>query len=106
MSQTAKNVAQFPVRRNLRTMTALCPAWSETEVTFREPTIRDYMDARKAADDQERTLVLLSRMLLDDKGNPVGLDAILAAPLVALNQLSPYVAMLLAEEEKADGPLT
>jgi hypothetical protein len=73
--------------------------------TIREATVRDYMDARKLADDQERTLHLLSRMVLDEDGKPVGLEAIYSAPMAALNQLSTHIPGLL-EEELVKDPLT
>lgn len=72
---------------------------------MQEATVRDYMEARKQTDDQERTLFLLSRMVLDPNGNPVGMEAVLSAPLAALNQLSPHVAPLLNEEAATEDPL-
>jgi hypothetical protein len=85
-------------RRALREILVKVPAWAEGETRLREPSVRVYLAASKIEDEQERTVILLGDMVLDDEGNPVGRDAILDAPVVALAQLSGHIPGLLGVE--------
>jgi hypothetical protein len=91
-------------RASLRKITVECPAWSPEPVTLREPRVRDYMAIRNIVDEQEKTVHLLAAMVLDEKGDPVGLEAIMDAPMLALTQLSEHVNKMLGGED--NGPLT
>lgn len=88
----------------LRSITVDCPAFSSSPVVLREPRVRDYMAVRNIADEQEKTVALLAVMVLGEDGEPVGMDAIMDAPMVALAQLSDHVNTLIGGT--STGPLT
>lgn len=92
-------------RRALRELQISAPSWSDEPVSLREPTVQVWRTLAGTTDDQERTIKLLGLMVLDDDGNPVGVDAILQAPLAALAELSAHVPELLGQGPRAD-PLT
>jgi hypothetical protein len=90
-------------RRALRTITVDCPALSEEPVKLREPRVRDFLLANKADSNEERTIILLGSMVLDEDGNPVGRDAVLDFPLNALGELAGKIGPLIGEGD--DTPL-
>ena len=74
-------------RTSPRIFEVQCPAWAKGTTRIREPTIADWLASRKIEDDAERSLLLLSRMVLDEGGKPVGEEAIQSAPLGAMHEL-------------------
>jgi hypothetical protein len=88
-------------RRALRTITVDCPALSDEPIRLREPRVRDFLEANKATTNEERTISLLGAMVLDEKGNPVGRDAVLDFPLNALGELAGKIGPLIGEDEAA-----
>lgn len=90
-------------RKGLRTITVVVPAWADGETTLREPRVRDYINASTAANNYDKTVMLLGAMVLDEDGKPVGQEAILDAPMLAISGLAEYLPKLMGEEEA--GPL-
>lgn len=81
-------------RRALRTIEVECPAWADGITRIREPRVRDFVEAQKIANDEERTIALLGAMVLDANGDPVGRDAILDASVGAMVELAAHVGPL------------
>lgn len=69
---------------------------------MREPRLRDYIDSKKV-DPQDVMVLFLSRMLLDDKGEPIGEEAIKDLPLKDFGALSDLANKLMSDE--GDAPL-
>jgi hypothetical protein len=88
-------------RRALRTIEVECPALSDEPVRLREPRVRDFIEAQKAKTDEDRTVALLGAMVLGEDGEPVGRDAILDFPAVALLALTGHIGPLVGEGEPA-----
>jgi len=86
-----------------RTIEVACPSWSETPVTLIEPTVRDYLLANKATDDQERAVILLGAAVLDDSGKPIGKEAILNASVAAFSELASHLPTLLSATKVKEG---
>jgi hypothetical protein len=84
-------------RRPLRTISVACPALSDAPVVMREPRVRDFLAAQKAASDEDRAVILLGAMVLGDDGNPVGQDAVLDFPAAALSTLTDHIGPLIGE---------
>lgn len=84
----------------LREVDIEAPSWQEGVTRVREPRVRDFIAARKIADEQERTVHLLGSMVLDKEGKPVGTEAILEASVAALEELALVVPKLLKREEE------
>jgi hypothetical protein len=88
-------------RRALRTIEVDCPALSDTPVRLREPRVRDLLASQKAASDEERAVILLGAMLLDEDGKPLGYEAVLDLPGAALLSLSDHIPGLIGEGNAA-----
>ena len=87
MSAAVKMDARGSTRTAPRIFEVECPAWAAGVTRIREPTIADWLASRKIEDDAERSLLFLSRMVLDEAGEPVGAEAVHAAPLAAMQEL-------------------
>ena len=101
MSAEAKIAARTP----RRVIEVNVPEWSSDPTSMIEPSVRDYIAASKANSDQDRAVMLLGACVLDATGNPVGPDAILAAPITAFAALSAYLPTLLGQQEAENAPL-
>jgi hypothetical protein len=73
------------------------------KINVREPRIKDYLAANKITDEQEKTVVLLAGMVLNDDGNPVGREGVEELPLSVLSILAEKVSELIGGA--TSGPL-
>lgn len=69
----------------------------------REPRLYDFFEARKGTTD-EYILRMLSGMLIDEEGKPLGMEAVSNLPLRFLDPLSKIVMEL--TDQGGTGPLT
>lgn len=90
-------------RKGLRTIEVECPAWADGVTVLREPRVRDYINASSAKDNYDKTVMLLGAMVLGEDGKPVGQEAILDAPMVAISQLAEHLPGMMGENDS--GPL-
>lgn len=69
---------------------------------MREPRLRDYLDS-KSVEGPEVMILFLSRMLLNDQDEAIGMEAVRDLPLKDFGALSDAANNLMSEN--SDGPL-